>query len=246
MELGTIVNRYAEALHAIDGSTTLLNVNARTKEEYPPSLKTMREEQVVSAVDDWWGREYPEDFAPVANVHYVNYPYPNLDKATCDHVCTTDGHEGQPEWAIEVKKPELIGNNGKNNDFAVAKMLSPYLKDRGLLHDVLRLRAQGLGRRRAVLGYGFRYSIETCQKARELHPGAHAAIAAIEQVVRINDGELSLQPLISFCNGILNVRSLVVGGVHEAHFEAWRHPCGGEGLVFAWEISDAPGPKHPW
>ncbi|WP_146929643.1 hypothetical protein [Cellulomonas xylanilytica] len=246
MELQTIVDRYAEGLAAVDASTAVQKFNQRTGAAYPVSVKSLGEREAVAAVDDWWALTYPQEFTPPPNMHAVPYAYPGLQGAECDHAFTTDSLGGAPEWAIEVKKPELIGNNGKRNDYVVAKMLSPYLKDRGLLHDVVRLRDQGLGRRRAVLGYSFNYDAASCAVARRLHPADVATIREIEKVVALNDGSLTIEPLLAFCNGILHTRNLVVGGMARANFQAWRGPYAGEGIVFAWEISDAPGPRHPW
>jgi hypothetical protein len=246
VELQQIVERYAEGLAAVDTTTTIAKHNPRTGDPYPISLKSLSEPEAVRSVSDWWTKTHPGDFTGGAKLNAASYPYPLLPGATCDHALTTDGVHGDPEWAIEVKKPELIGNNGKRNDFAVAKMLSPYLKDRSLLHDVVRLRGQGLGRRRAVLGYTFRYDAKTCARAALLHPGSQTVIDEIARVAAANQGSLDADALINFCEGILRVRNLITGLRCTATFSAWRSPCGGEGQVFAWEVSDAPGPQHPW
>ncbi len=246
MELQQIVDRYAEALTAIDASTTTVVANPRTGEIYPASLKALGETRTVTEIDAWWAATYPDDFSPPPNRHQIGFKYPNIPRAACDHVFTTDAEPGDPEWAIEVKNIAFIGNNGKRNDFAVAKVLSPYLKDRSLLHDVVRLREHQIARRHAVIGYTFRYDLQTCATARALHPHAAGAIAEIEQVCLQNGGEMSVNPLVNFCEGVLLVRNLVVGTTCRRSFEAWRHPCAGEGLVFGWEISPPSGPQHPW
>lgn len=246
MELQTIVDRYAEGLAAVDLSTTIQKRNQKTGDPYPVSVKSLNEREAVLEVDRWWATNYPGDFTPHPNMHVVPYAYPALPRAEADHAFTTDSATGDPEWVLEVKKPELIGNNGKRNDFAVSKMLSPYLKDRGLLHDVVRLRDQALGRRRAVIGYAFRYDPATCAEAVRRHPTAAATIREIKKVVAQNDGSLSIEPLLTFCSAILYSRNLVAGSMARASFQAWNSPTAGEGVVFGWEISDAPGAKHPW
>lgn len=245
MELQTIVERYAEGLAAVDAATQIVNTSRRSGAEYLPGLKTLSETQAVEAVDQWWADTYPQEFAD-PNWHATDHPYPALPRAACDHVFTTDGEPGLAEWAIEVKFPALVGNNGKRNDFAVSKMLSPYLKDRSLMHDVLRLRGQAVGRRQAVLGFSFGYDQASCGRARDRHPQGAEFIGNIEAVVRANLGALSIEPLLEFCDGLLRIQRLIDGAQCRSEFSAWRHPCGGDGVVFAWELSQVPDPHHPW
>lgn len=249
MELTEIVYRYAEALTAIDGWTHQPRKNQRTRSQYLPGLKSMTETETVAAVHDWWDATYPIEARP-PNGHVAGVPYPGIPRAKCDHVLTTDGDTSWPEWAIEVKNITLVGNNGKRNDFPTAKMLSPYLKDRSLLHDAYRLRENPLARRLAVIGYAFGYDSSTCAKARSLHPRSSAEIANIEEVCRTNGGDLTVDRLVKLMNGILSVRGLVIGSEVEAPFEAWRHPCGGRGKVFGWELENpaqqTTDPRHPF
>jgi hypothetical protein len=144
-----------------------------------------------------------------------------------------------PEWAIELKKPALIGDNGKNNDYNVPKVLSPYLKDRSLIHDIGRLKKEDIARKKAVVGFMFRYNLSTCIEAFSHHPLHVNRIKEIEKVCITND------PV----NGILDPREIVeaadvyfrhkgiVGKLIIKDFKGlWRHPCGGDGIIFAWEV----------
>ncbi len=246
MELQQIVDRYAEGLPHVDATTTTQGRNNRTRVLYPLSLHALNETQAVEELSAWWARAHPQDFAPAPDFQRIDFPYPHLAGARCDHVFTSDGRDGDPEWAIEVKRPQLIGDNGKRNDYAVGKMISPFLKDRSLLHDVVRLRASPVARRQAVIGYAFRYDLETCAEALRRHPDAGEAIGNIVRVCNGNGGEVSPEPLINMCDGMLRLRNLTTHPPARQGFEAWRHPCGGIGVVFGWEISPPGTPQHPW
>jgi len=235
MELNEIIARYAEGLSAIDTDITLERANQRTGEIYLPGLKTMRERDAVSGLDTWWGNTYPSDFV-APDAHAIEVVYPGGGRNACDHVFTTVGNPSDPEWAIELKYLQLVGDNGKRNDYAVAKALSPFLKDRSLYHDILRLRATPIARRLAVVGFSFTYNDETCAKALQLHPDHTDRIDEIIDVCRTNEGSLSPRPLVEFADGIFGIKELVTGNYIKAEFEAWRHPCGGRGVVFGWEV----------
>ena len=235
MELSQIVHRYAEGLNAIDQEVTLERSNQRTREVYLPGLKTMLERDAVDQLDQWWARTHPDDFVSLS-AHSTQIPFHGQGRNSCDHVITTEGPESPPEWAIEVKYLQLVGDNGKRNDYAVAKALSPYLKDRSLYHDILRLRQNPIARRLAVIGFSFTYNEETCAEAFQRHPDQAERISEIVRVCLTNEGTLSPRPLVEFADGIFGIKELVLGNFIKADFEAWRHPCGGRGVVFGWEI----------
>lgn len=250
MELRDILGRYAEGFVAIDAEVINDQANHRTGEVYHPGFYALHEKDAVEEIDLWWAETYPEEF-PGPEYHQVGVRYPNIPYAKCDHVFSTDGDPGIPEWAVEIKRIQLVGNNGNNNDYNVSKMLSPFLKDRSLIHDVLRMRENPIARRHAVVGYAVNYDTETIARAAELHPERAVEIANMSAVCRKNGGTLYVKPLLDFADGILQVRSLVTGPRQEARFEAWQHPCGGRGVVFGWEVripSLEPDydPRHPW
>lgn len=234
MELADIIDRYAEGLEAVDTTTTIRRVNQRTKEPYLPGLKTLSEVQAVDSLDAWWAETHLTDFV-TPDAHHTQIPYPGT-KTACDHVITTVGQEDDPEWAIEAKFLQLVGDNGKRNDFAVGKAISPYLKDRSLYHDVHKLREIPVARRLAVIGFSFTYDLETCARALELHPTESERISNIRDVCESNEGALSVRPIVEFADGIFKIRDLVVKEYVSAEFEGWRHPCGGRGVVFGWEV----------
>lgn len=252
MDLQQIVDRYAEAIQHVDEHHDAVGANARTGLIYQAGFKSINEEPAVQAIDAAWDELHPGE----RQLHKVSVQYPELAAtAKCDHVLTTDGYiPGEPdEWGIEVKRLQFVGDNGKRNDYATTKVLSPYLKDRGLLHDAIRLREHGFTRRVAVMGYCFDYDSASLKRAEELHntPSAQEILGEIRGVLRSNGGALRTRPLIEFAEAILVLRGMTTGPRAQAEFEAWRHPAGGRGVVFGWEVRRPHleldyDPRHPW
>ncbi len=250
MELQQIVERYAEAIEYVDQEDQILRANARTGVFYHPGFKSLDERPAVSAMDEAWEHLHPKE----RQSSMISVPYPRVARAACDHVFTTDGLRMEAdEWGIEVKRLQFVGDNGKRNDFATTKVLSPYLKDRGMIHDALRLREYGFTRRVAVVAYSFDYSRVLCLQSKSRHTSQESAavLDEIAKVIEVNGGHLRTQPLIEFADAILGLRGLTIGPRAEARFEAWRHPAGGRGVVFGWEIrrpqfEEDYDPRHPW
>ncbi len=251
MDLQQIVERYARAIEYVDAHTDIARANPRTGEIYRTSFKALPETEAVAGIDAAWDLLHPGELVSPKDQR-TGVKYPGVARAKCDHVFTTVGTAGPgEEWGVEVKKIEFIGNNGNNNDFGVGKMLSPYLKDRGLLHDAARLREHGFTRRVAVIGYTFDYDAATCDEAERLHPKASGTIANMRSVVRKNGGSLRPRQLIEFTDAILGLRGYLRGPRAQAEFLAFRSPTGGHGVVFGWEIRRPQlepeyDTRHPW
>lgn len=248
MELDEIVERYAAGLAAADTHPWPPNANRRTGEVYLPGTKTLTEVQAVDSVVQHWRTITPSHFTD-PNGHATGVPYATLPRAKCDHVMTTDGGTA-PEWAIEVKHLSLVGDNGKDNGHTVTKAISPMLKDRSLIHDVARMREHPLARRLAVVVYSFDYTQASLQEALVRHPAHAARIGATDKLRIANDGVLSIDPLVAIADSILRPRYWLKGEMKRGGFTAWSHPCGGEGVVYGWElVNPAMTPlskKNPW
>jgi hypothetical protein len=253
VELQHIVERYAEALAYVDRTTTFIASSRNAgKVFYQPGIQPMQEEVVVPFLDAAWQHLHPSEcLMRQTECDYPSNQVPGNPKI--DHIFETEALPySQREWGIEVKRLQFVGDNGNNGDYEVAKMLSPFLKDRGVLHDALRLREYGFTRRVAVVGYGFNYDSSSLDKAAVRHTTglASATVRNIRRLVRIN-GPLHFRPLVEFADAILRLRGWTIGPRAEATFEAWEHPSGGTGVVFGWEIRrpqlepdyDA---RHPW
>lgn len=234
MELREIVHRYAEGLSYIDAHTTHISSNGKTGATYLPGLLSLGEPVAMRELDQWWGHAHPDDFGNASD-HAVQVRYPQ-STITCDQILTTVGAKFTPEWCIEAKRLQLIGDNGGQNDFGTGKALSPYLKDRSLMHDIDKLRAHPFGDRLAVIAYGFNYTPSTLQNARQLHPEHSSRLDKIQDVVLKNGGTLALKPVADFANDLFRVQRLTATDYEYEIFNAWRHPCGGQGVVFGWEI----------
>lgn len=233
----------------VDANIATSGANTRTGVIYQLGFKSLNEEPAVDAIDDAWEHLHPGE----RQVHLMKVRYPDLPAtAKVDHVVTTDGL-GLYEWSVEVKRLQFVGDNGKRNDYATTKVLSPYLKDRGMLHDAVRLREYGFSRRVAVIGYSFEYDQASWLEALSRHTSADSAatLAEIARVLEGNGGHMRARPLIEFADAIMGLRGLTSGPRAHAEFEAWRHPAGGRGVVFGWEVRRPQlepdyDPRHPW
>jgi hypothetical protein len=243
MELDAIVNRFIEGITYIDRNDGQLRRNQRTKAPYLPGIPLIPEADLTHLFARWWRERYPNDFNPDGYLE-TEVAYPDTPRNSCDLVFSTDGDSSVPEWAIELKKPVLIGDNGKNNDYSVSKMLSPFLKDRSLLHDIERLGREPIARRKAVLGFMFTYSFQTCEMATQMHPGEGARVNEIRKVCRLNDtvnGDLNPADLVNAADVLLQRKGLVKPLITVPFAGLWRHPCGGDGIAFAWEVTSRRG-----
>lgn len=252
MELQQIVERYARAIEYVDANSTHAGVNARTGEVYLPGWHTMNEDPAVREMDLAWEHLHPGE----RQVHRIGVRYPSKEvssRTALDHVFTTDGQViGEDEWGIEIKRLQFVGNNGKRNDFGIGKVLSPYLKDRSMLHDALRLREYGFTRRVAVVGYAFDYTTPNLAEAETRHTDLEGRIILknIRKMIE-SEGPVTIRPLMEFADAIFGLRGYLQGPRAQATFEAWRHPAGGRGVIFGWEIRRPNrdpdyDPRHPW
>jgi hypothetical protein len=250
VNLQEILRRVAEGLPAVDSITTTITTGNRKTDRatgqlmpgktFLPGVKTMKEPQFIAELVDWWKQTYPNDFAPALAIK-TEEPYPDLPSGNdCDIVLSTNNSPlSNPEWAVEIKHISFCGDNGIKNDHGVQKMLSPYRKDRALIHDIERLSKSSLGMKKAVIGYCFDYSFESCDEASKRHPEEVSRIKNLRATCRENDpvnGILDVGPLVDFADAIFQKERIVKGHSREKFRGAWRHPCGGNGTIFGWEV----------
>ena len=236
MDLKHIVNRFSQGLLAVDETHRAARTNARTQEEYLPGVAAMTEPMFTKHLASWWPTAHPEDFNE--NLELVcEASYPNIANAKCDLVIQ-EKQSLKPVWAIEVKRIQLVGNNGNTNDYGIAKMLSPYLKDRSLRHDLMRLYESGFNCPSATLVYSFAYSPHSIREANTRFPEHVVNTVSNINKVRIKAqdelGVYSIDPLIDIANLVLQKEDLVGEFVRQEFSGAWAHPCGGNGIVAAW------------
>jgi len=237
--LQQIVDLVADAIPSVDATTEVVTTNPKVG-AFHQGVPSMREPDFVRDLFRWWSDD--RDILTLGDFD-LEVPYPNAQRSTCDAVLDIAHSGHNSRWAIEFKRVQMVGDNGKNNDYGIPKMLSPYLKDRSLRHDVERLRVSGLAERSAVIGYAFRYSFDLIEESCRKHPAQTERLDNLRKVCQRNDpvdGVLDPMEMVYLSNEMLS-RSGLVADHAVAKFEgAWRHPCGGAGVVFGWELSNVP------
>ena len=240
-----ITDLIADGLAIADASTGDAGVNARTRQLYHPGLPAMRETTAVDHIARSLRERLPMERFSVS----TEVTYKKNRRNHCDLV-VEDQHATQQSlfdpfivagWAIEVKRLQFVGNNGKNNDFNVQKVLSPYLKDRSVIHDIERMRSDALATRQAVVAYAFEYSLESCHDAARYHPAATDVITEIRTVCLKNDpinGIISAEPLAEMANHHFDSLGLISDHCLVRRQNLWNHPAGGTLAIFAWEVSN--------
>ena len=263
MELEEIVNRIAELIPVVDSTTDIQVRNRRNKRPYVKGVATLFEPQFTKEVVRCWQKEFPSELSWINDEH----PYPD-SRETCDLVITdssVDVEFGSFEWAIELKFLRLVGNNGNNNDYVMQKAISPFLKDRSLVHDIEKLKMATFGKRKAVIFYGFDYNLESVEHAREmcekiidsignsdyyverpeqldkfLHDDLVPTPKNLGRVIRSVDKHgdtYSLESVTEIIDAFMKINGIASNGPIVAKFSGLkRHPCGQFGRVVGWEI----------
>jgi hypothetical protein len=219
-------------LPRIDRSIVPIKSRNRATGAYLDGVPPTPETQFVAALKKHWR---------ICNPDLVDceIAYGSGVRGKCDLIIKNSDSE-DIEWAIEIKRIQFVGDNGKGNDFALPKTLSPYLKDRSMIHDVYKLRDGFDSDRKAVIAYGFEYSFQTCHHAYIRHPNYSDRIDNLRHVCALNDpihGIYDLEPLIQMLDNYLQSEKLVKRKYQTDFMNAWTHPCGGSGKVFGWELS---------
>jgi len=148
MELDEFVVDFASCLKAADAKWPQA-ANARSKRLFQPGIGPHSEAAAVKLIaaelERYRAAVYERQIS-------TGVPYPEMPRQKCD-VCL--GVKPSWEWAVEVKLLSFFGDNGKLNDNILMHILSPYPQHRSALTDCLKLSTSTLGRRKAVLIYGF-------------------------------------------------------------------------------------------
>jgi hypothetical protein len=148
LELDRFVDDVARGLVAADAAHPTAT-NARSKAAFQAGIGPHSEAQTVRLV----GAQL-EGLAPQVYSGRLAYavPYPELPRQRCD-LCV--GSAPDWEWAVEIKMLRILGDNGKANDNILMHILSPYPEHRSALTDCDKLVRSRLGRRKAILVYGY-------------------------------------------------------------------------------------------
>ena len=226
-----------QGIHSLDANDNSPRASQRTGVFYNPGVPSMTEGVFTKNLVQWWASEFPSDLE-VGQFMITEHPYPKWHgRGNCDIAIIDENSNAI--WAIEVKRIQFVGDNGKNNDFGLAKVLSPYNKDRSVVHDVFRLRDSKLSINSVVVSYGFEYSFDTCDEALRRHPNEQERIGNVREVCKKengNTGEYPLNPMLEMLNDYLVGKNLTDEMVVMDFQDVWRHPCGGQGKVAGWQV----------
>jgi hypothetical protein len=238
MDINLIVKRVAEGIAYLDAHDNSPRASQRTGAFYNPGIPSMTESVFTKNLAAWWVKTFPKDI-DLGYSLITEHPYPKSHgRGNCDLAIIDK--DSQALWAIEVKRIQFVGDNGKNNDFGLAKVLSPYNKDRSVVHDVLRLRDSKLAANSVVVSYGFEYSFKSCDEALLRHPNEHERISNVRDVCKKENsttGTYPLNPMLDMLNDYLVGKKLTQGKVSIDFENVWRHPCGGNGKVAGWKVN---------
>jgi hypothetical protein len=148
IELDTIIADFASSIKSVD-SRCPIALNARSKEPYRPGIGPHPESQTVELVADEMRSIFPNRYKGIIA---LGVPYPTVPRQKCD-LCI--GEAKLWEWAIEVKMLRILGDNGKPNDNILMHILSPYSSHRCAVTDCEKLASSPIGKRSAILIYGY-------------------------------------------------------------------------------------------
>jgi hypothetical protein len=251
MELRHIVDRVGACLQIVDGKTTTQRASRTGSGKYIPCVGTIWEEDATREILAEWDKSFPDllGYKP----DWTEVPFPTR-KGACDFVLCTTGFSssfGEPpyEWAIENKYVRFIGDNGKNNDYGVTKVVSPYRKDRSSVRDAERLSDFTTATRKAVMMYGFEFDahskvLSATWLKNNMTRGDHEKnVARVRNMMKVLDNtdpvnnEMSMMDLVPLFEAACETRGIRLGPLATTTFSGLdRHPLYHKGRILAWEI----------
>ena len=252
MELDVIGKRIAEFLPVVDSSTMTQRASRTGSGAYIPCVGTIWEDDFTREVVQEWSKERTAEL-PGFSKDWLEIRYPN-HRGNCDLCLNGMGYTsgfGEPpfEWAIEMKYVRFIGDNGKNNDYGVTKVASPYRKDRSSVLDAERLLGFDLARRKAIVMYGFEFDSDSYDSAVDWCESYSSQADMKKNLKRARDMKgvldkedpvthrMELSSLIPLFEAAAKTRGVKLGPVKENTFDGLnRHPLYRKGRVMAWEI----------
>ena len=170
MELEQIVENMAKSLVIVDEITEIQHESRSGSGAYISCVGTMWEDDFTRESIINWALRSPGDFENFTE-KWLEVSYP-VGRGKCDLVLSGKGFKPEfglsaYEWAIENKYVRFIGDNGKNNDYGVTKVVSPYRKDRSSVLDAERLLTFNLAEKKAIIMYGFEFDSNSHSLALE-------------------------------------------------------------------------------
>ena len=252
MDLDTISRRISEFLPDVDSITQTQRTSRTGSGAYIPCVGTIWEDDFTREVVQEWSKTKPAELPGFSN-DWLEVRYPN-HRGNCDLCLKGKGYNsgfGEPpfEWAIEMKYVRFIGDNGKNNDYGVTKVASPYRKDRSSVLDAERLEGFDLARRKAIVMYGFEFDSDSYNSAEDWCNTHSSSSDRKKNLQRAKDmkgvldkedpmtHKMELSSLIPLFEAAAGTRGIKLGQVIQHTFDGLdRHPLYKKGRILAWEI----------
>lgn len=252
MELELISQRISQFLPVVDSSTETQRASRTGSGDYIPCVGTIWEDDFTREVIHEWSEAIPDEL-PNYSQDWLEIRYPD-HRGKCDLCIRGEGYSsdfGEPpfEWAIEMKYVRFIGDNGKNNDYGVTKVASPYRKDRSSVLDAERLKGFDLASRKAIVMYGFEFdsesyshAIDWCDKLspdadkrknRQRAENMHGVLQKEDPLTH----KMELSSLIQLFEAAAGTRGIKLSETAQHTFDGLnRHPLYRKGRILAWEI----------
>jgi hypothetical protein len=201
--------------------------------KYIPALGTIGEDGFRQAAVRQLALRWPEKYRDL----HQEACYRDIPRGRCDLAL---GQAAAPEWAIELKKVSLVGDNGKNNDFAPSKAVSPYPIHRSSVLDAQRLHKNRVAKRGAVLMLGFDLDAQVLQECRqhcESHGLGQDRTKALASVLKSNGGTYGIGPMFRLFEMLSRMLDYDLGLRVEREFSGLiTHPIFRRGRFAIWEI----------
>ena len=252
MELREIAQNVATSLMQVDSKTNTQRASRTGSGKYIPCIGTIWEVDFTREVISQWATTNSSDFTNFSQ-KWFEVPYPK-GKGKCDLVLSGNGFKPEfglaaYEWAIENKYVRFIGDNGKNNDYGVTKVVSPYRKDRSSVLDAERLMQFHTAEKKAILMYGFefdsnshRLGLEWCER-NDKNGGETKNQLRVKNMKGILDKadpkthEMSMKDLIPLFEAAAKTKGIKLGPCIQEEFSGLsRHPLYHKGRILAWQV----------
>jgi hypothetical protein len=252
MDLEDIVKNMADSLVVVDETTETQRASRSGSGDYIPCVGTIWEDDFTREAVINWAFRKPNNFQNFTEKWFeVSYP---VGKGKCDLVLSGAGFKPEfglsaHEWAIENKYVRFIGDNGKNNDYGVTKVVSPYRKDRSSVLDAERLLQFHTAEKKAILMYGFEFNCDSHRLAQEwcdLHESEGDQAKNHERVKNMksildkadpNTNEMSMKDLIPLFEAAVKTKGIKLGPcIQEEFIGLKRHPLYHRGRVLGWQV----------
>ena len=251
MELQDIVDNFALSFKVVDDNTTTQRSSRSGSGAYIPCVGTIWEDDFTREAVIAWALRSPQDFQNFSE-NWFEVNYPGKRRGNCDLVLKGAGFEPEfglaaYEWAIENKYVRFIGDNGKNNDYGVTKVVSPYRKDRSSVLDAERLLEFHTAEKKAILMYGFEFNSDSvllanewCDRQRGDQSKNRERVKNMKSVLDKADPkthEMSMQDLIPLFEAAAKTKGIKLGECIQKSFDGLsRHPLYHRGRILAWQV----------